>query len=48
LLQNKKWFYLPVQLSFINDGTDFDKMVISMVEDNLQKLSSLKNAKPSS
>jgi len=48
LLQNKKWFYLPVQLSFINDGTDFDRMVISMVEDNLQKLSSLKNAKPSS
>jgi tetraacyldisaccharide 4'-kinase len=45
-LLNKNWFYLPVQLTFLKDGIHFDKMVISMTEDKIQQLSSIKNAAP--
>jgi len=45
-LLNKKWFYLPVQLTILKDGIHFDKTVISMAEDKIQQLSSIKNAVP--
>ncbi len=44
LLQNKNWFYLPVQLVLLKDGTHFDQMIISMVEDKIQKLSGSKDS----
>jgi tetraacyldisaccharide 4'-kinase len=46
LLQNKSWFYLPVQLVLLKDGTHFDQLIISMVEDKIQKLSDSKNSDP--
>jgi len=43
LLQNKKWFYLPVQSVFLKDGMRFDELLKNMLEDKIQKLSALKN-----
>ncbi len=43
LLQNKKWFYLPVQAVFLKDGMRFDELLMNMVEDKIQKLSALRN-----
>jgi len=43
LLQNKKWFYLPVQAVFLKDGMQFDELLMNMVEDKIQKLSALRN-----
>jgi tetraacyldisaccharide 4'-kinase len=39
-LLSNNWFYLPVQLVFLKDGIHFDKMVIGMVEEKIQRLSS--------
>ncbi len=33
-----KWFYLPVETSFLDRGADFDKLVLSMVGENLKLL----------
>jgi tetraacyldisaccharide 4'-kinase len=33
-----KWFYLPVETSFFDRGADFDKLVLSMVGENLKLL----------
>lgn len=44
LLQNKNWFYLPVRSVFLKDGMHFDEIVLRMVEDKRQKLSSAKNS----
>ncbi len=46
LLQNKHWFYLPVKSVFLKDGIHFDKMIIRMVEENIQRLSVEKNQTP--
>jgi hypothetical protein len=43
-LLDKKWFYLPVELTFLKDGIHFDTMVIRMTEDKIQQLSAIKNA----
>ena len=43
LLQSKNWFYLPVRSVFLKDGMHFDKMIINMVEENIKKLSAMKN-----
>lgn len=44
LLQNKNWFYLPVRSVFLKDGIHFDKMILHMVEEKIQKLASVKNS----
>ena len=44
LLQNKNWFYLPVRSVFLKDGIHFDKMILNMVEEKIQKLASVKNS----
>ena len=44
LLQNKNWFYLPVKSVFLKDGIRFDEMIIHMVEDKIQKLSTVRNS----
>ncbi len=45
-LLNNQWFYLPVKLVFIKDGTHFDKAIIQLVEYEIQKFSRIKNADP--
>lgn len=42
LLQSKHWYYLPVRSVFLKNGMRFDNMILHMVEDHIQKLSSVK------
>jgi tetraacyldisaccharide 4'-kinase len=37
-LDKTKWFYLPVETSFLDRGADFDKLVLNMVDENLRLL----------
>jgi tetraacyldisaccharide 4'-kinase len=43
LLKSKNWFYLPIQAVFLKDGMHFDELVTNMVEENIQRLSAMKN-----
>lgn len=38
-LNQKIWFYLPIETAFINCGVEFDTMVLQMVESKLKELS---------
>ncbi|MCX8492477.1 MAG: tetraacyldisaccharide 4'-kinase, partial [Cyclobacteriaceae bacterium] len=31
-----KWFYLPVETSFLDRGADFDELILNMIGENLQ------------
>lgn len=34
-LNEKKWFYLPVETVFVNRGSEFDKMVLAIIESKI-------------
>jgi hypothetical protein len=31
-IDSMPWFYLPVQVSFLQDGSDFDRVVLQAIE----------------
>jgi len=33
LVDRKLWFYLPIETQFLNNGSEFDKMVEKKIED---------------
>jgi tetraacyldisaccharide 4'-kinase len=38
MMTEKDWFYLPVETKFLKGGSEFDKMVLEMVESNIKFL----------
>jgi hypothetical protein len=36
IMTEKDWFYLPVETKFLKGGSEFDKMVLEMVESNVK------------
>jgi tetraacyldisaccharide 4'-kinase len=42
-LDSTKWFYLPVETSFVDRGADFDKLVINTIDQNLRLLQEQEN-----
>ncbi len=37
-VRKKNWFYLPIQASFVKNGSDFDTMVIHLIEEKLKEV----------
>lgn len=37
MVDKKLWFYLPIETRFINNGSEFDKMVLEKVKSHLRK-----------
>jgi tetraacyldisaccharide 4'-kinase len=37
MVDKKLWFYLPIETQFLNNGSEFDKMVVEKVKTHLRK-----------
>jgi tetraacyldisaccharide 4'-kinase len=37
LVKKKNWFYIPIQAAFTKNGSDFDEMLIRLIEDQIKE-----------
>ncbi len=37
-VKKKNWFYVPIQATFIKNGSDFDTMIFHLIEDKLKEV----------
>jgi tetraacyldisaccharide 4'-kinase len=37
MVKKKNWFYIPIQATFLKNGSDFDEMVIRLIDDKLKE-----------